>query len=164
MSDEEIATRASKFRITGGKGFNMAFESGYSISVQFGAANYCDNQSMGFEPSVPVSLYEVNTESTTAEIAIFRPEAAGGGFLRIAPHDDVLGHQSTDEVAAWIQRAVVGDAAFPQELEWQVQADIEREGREAYWAAEEAKENEDKTQASAMEYFISKKTLTISWN
>lgn len=31
------------FFITGGKGFHITFENGYTVSVQFGPGNYCDN-------------------------------------------------------------------------------------------------------------------------
>ena len=33
------------FRITGEKGFHITFENGYTVSVQFGPGNYCDNYS-----------------------------------------------------------------------------------------------------------------------
>ena len=32
-----------KFKITGGKGFHITFENGYTVSVQFGGGSYCDN-------------------------------------------------------------------------------------------------------------------------
>lgn len=31
------------FFITSGKGFHITFENGYTVSVQFGPGNYCDN-------------------------------------------------------------------------------------------------------------------------
>jgi hypothetical protein len=31
------------FKITDGKGFHMTFENGYTVSVQWGGGNYCDN-------------------------------------------------------------------------------------------------------------------------
>ncbi len=31
------------FKITGMKGFHLTFENGYTVSVQFGPGNYCDN-------------------------------------------------------------------------------------------------------------------------
>lgn len=34
------------FRITGKKGFHITFKNGYTVSVQFGPANYCDNYNM----------------------------------------------------------------------------------------------------------------------
>lgn len=37
------------FRITGGCGFHITFENGYTVSVQFGGGNYCDNHDLGGE-------------------------------------------------------------------------------------------------------------------
>jgi hypothetical protein len=34
------------FKITGKKGFHIKFENGYTVSVQFGPGNYCDNYDM----------------------------------------------------------------------------------------------------------------------
>lgn len=31
------------FKITGKKGFHVTFENGWTVSVQFGPGNYCDN-------------------------------------------------------------------------------------------------------------------------
>ena len=31
-------------RTTGNKGFQMTFENGWTVSVQFGAGNYCENR------------------------------------------------------------------------------------------------------------------------
>jgi hypothetical protein len=33
----------SNFKSTNNKGFQMTFENGWTISVQFGYGNYCDN-------------------------------------------------------------------------------------------------------------------------
>ena len=48
------------FSITGNRGFHMTFENGYTVSVQFGPGNYCDNYSLplsygGEQKSVPDS-------------------------------------------------------------------------------------------------------------
>ena len=34
------------FKITGKKGFHITFENGFTVSVQFGPGNYCDNYDM----------------------------------------------------------------------------------------------------------------------
>lgn len=34
------------FKITDKKGFHIKFENGYTVSVQFGPGNYCDNYDM----------------------------------------------------------------------------------------------------------------------
>lgn len=38
------------FSITGGKGFQITFENGYTVSCQFGANNYCENYYRHLEP------------------------------------------------------------------------------------------------------------------
>lgn len=45
-SSEETSTPPG-FRITGGKGFHISFANGYTVSVQFGPGNYCDNYRRG---------------------------------------------------------------------------------------------------------------------
>jgi hypothetical protein len=42
------------FRIIGKKGFHITFENGYTVSVQFGPGNYCDNyhRNIGIEEEV----------------------------------------------------------------------------------------------------------------
>jgi hypothetical protein len=41
-----VAKPNDAFRITCGKGFQMTFANGYTISVQFGYTNYCDNRDL----------------------------------------------------------------------------------------------------------------------
>ena len=49
------------------KGFHMTFENGLSVSVQWGAGNYCDNH---FPKDMDFS-FSKDAESSTAEVAIF---------------------------------------------------------------------------------------------
>ena len=65
------------FKITGHKGFHVTFENGYTVSVQFGPANYCDNYNMDF--SKPKSLEHL--ESSDAEVAVWK----GSGKLLAMP-------------------------------------------------------------------------------
>lgn len=58
------------FKITSKKGFHITFENGWTVSVQFGPGNYCDNYSM--------SIREDDEEagrigSSTAECAVINP-------------------------------------------------------------------------------------------
>lgn len=41
---ESKPVEGPKFRITGAKGFQITFENGWTVSVQFGYGNYCDNK------------------------------------------------------------------------------------------------------------------------
>jgi hypothetical protein len=55
----------SNFESTLRKGFCMTFENGLTVSVQWGAGNYCDNQFTG-----DFSCKE-DEKSTTAEVAVW---------------------------------------------------------------------------------------------
>lgn len=77
-----------------GKGFQIKFENGYTISVQFGAGNYCEHYD---------APYEHNSawmhQSRDAEVAVVAPN---GEFLRITPFGNVRGFTTPNEVAALI--------------------------------------------------------------
>ena len=93
----------SKFRITEGKGFQMSFENGLTISVQFGYGNYCANK------NEPTNRHSANTECYDAEIAIFPTKDKGPAWLtnKFLPKkrgEDVVGWIKPDEVAKLIGR------------------------------------------------------------
>ena len=75
------------FNITQGKGFQIAFANGYTVSVQFGYGNYCENR-----------YGEDGADSATAEVAAWKTR--GGGWVRLGDHDDVIGWQTPDQVLA----------------------------------------------------------------
>ena len=94
-------------KITGGKGFQMTFENGWTVSVQFGYGNYGDNYNMsdfrGYE-------FEARDReagkrgSSQAEIAAWDKD---GEWYRFGPEGDehrdtVQGYISADEVADFI--------------------------------------------------------------
>jgi len=70
-------------------GFQMTFENGNTISVQFGEGNYCANRR------------ESKNYSKDAEIAIWNKDGENYKF----DDRDVVGWQTTDEVAKWIDFA-----------------------------------------------------------
>lgn len=86
-----------------GEGFNMKFANGWSISVQFGPFNYCDNKSSTTMEAVPDAngFYE----SGTAEVAVFNPDDK---MVRIHDCDSVLKYQTPDQVAALIAQCIAG--------------------------------------------------------
>ena len=97
----------SKFRITQHKGFHMAFENGFRISVQFGPGNYCEKRDADFD----APKRETRWESCSAEIAVFGKD----GMLKgIGGDDDVAGWLSTDQVAKVI--AIVSSAKTESEM------------------------------------------------
>jgi hypothetical protein len=57
------------FKITGGKGFHITFDNGYTVSVQFGPGNYCDNYNMDISTQ---SDEAGKIGSTTAECAVWK--------------------------------------------------------------------------------------------
>lgn len=85
------------FKITRGTGFQMTFENGWTISVQFGYGNYCDNNRHpdGFDFGKNLDI----VQSSDAEIAIWDSEGSWYNF----GDDTVKGYCSADEVATWIE-------------------------------------------------------------
>lgn len=82
-----------KFNSTMRKGFNMTFENGLTISVQWGAGNYCDNHL----PADRDFSCRKDASSNTAEIAVFYK----GDFLNIDQF--VPEHCNSDgTVAGWL--------------------------------------------------------------
>ncbi len=57
------------FRITGGKGFHITFANNYTVSVQFGGGNYCDNYDEEIGPDSTAG----EKGSNTAECAVWGP-------------------------------------------------------------------------------------------
>jgi len=71
-------------------GVQMTFKNGYTISIQFGFGNYCENKFCG------------KSESKDCEIAVFDSE---DNFVQIeGMTDDVVGYCSIDEVADYIYK------------------------------------------------------------
>lgn len=82
------------FRITSGKGFQMTFANGWTISVQFGGGNYCDNYN-----KLTTSDRETGERgSSDAEIAAFDKD---GNWHQFGA-ESVKGYCSPDEVATFI--------------------------------------------------------------
>lgn len=95
-------------KITGGTGFQITFDNGITISVQFGRGNYCEHKMS----RLPFGSFIDIHESNTAEIALF--DHNGEWITRQAALavtgedicDDVLGWQNTEQVwkfMAWAQ-------------------------------------------------------------
>ncbi len=78
------------FQITRGRGFKLKFANGYTLSVQFGPGNYCDNCDM----MIGRDEREAGERgSTTAEVAVIGPDGNfvnPAGFLLDAGGDDVM--------------------------------------------------------------------------
>ena len=84
----------SKFISTFNKGFNMSFENGFGISVQWGVGNYCDRKDGGdYSESMNGEFWE----ATSAEVMI-----RGDEGIILGNGDVVAGWLSTDTVAKLI--------------------------------------------------------------
>jgi len=86
------------FVSTGNKGFQMVFENGWTISVQFGYGNYCDNNHHpeGFDFAKKTEI----VKSSDAEIAIWDKDGEWFDF----GGDTIKGYCTADEVADWIEK------------------------------------------------------------
>lgn len=82
------------FKITDGKGFHMTFANGYTVSVQFGGGNYCDN----YDDPISIDRSAQGAKgSRNAEVAVW----ASDGDLIDHPDfegDTVGGRQSVAQV------------------------------------------------------------------
>jgi hypothetical protein len=85
----------------------MEFNNKITISVQFGAGNYCERKNAPFIGDMDVPLVRSNdagdmdvplVRSNDAEIAIWNKKGMWFDF----DDDEVKGHVDTDEVAKWI--------------------------------------------------------------
>ena len=83
------------FRITGSKGFQMTFKNGWTVSVQFGPGNYCENRNYDIQSwlKAPDDL-----ECKNAEIAAWDANRKWYDF----GSDQVKGWCTADEVASFI--------------------------------------------------------------
>ena len=105
----------SKFVATNNKGFQMVFENGFRISVQWGVGNYCQRKEDG-EYSEPMKTEF--WESTSSEIAVFNKD---GEFITITNYPDVVaGWLNTDKVAKVI--TIVQSATTKEEIETKLKA------------------------------------------
>jgi len=84
----------SKFVSTENKGFQLTFQNGWTISVQWGKGNYCSNRNLETKD-------ESMLEAKSAEIAIWD---INNESYKINGSDLVLGWVTTDEVAEWIEK------------------------------------------------------------
>jgi len=76
------------FSITQGKGFEITFANGYTVSVQFGRGNLCDNR-----------YGNHGDRSVNAEVAAW-PSIFGGDWVKLGEETHEIGHQTPDQVLA----------------------------------------------------------------
>jgi hypothetical protein len=86
-------------RSTKQPGFQMVFNNGLTISVQFGKMNYCSRKSREYMYTDEI---DVPAQSPDAEIAIWSSDKNEPWFD--FGSDQVKGWVSSDEVAFWIHQ------------------------------------------------------------
>ena len=90
-----------KFVATQNKGFGITFDNGFTISVQWGTENYCENRNLDIDFEDLPNPKEVNRwESRNAEIAVFDKD---GEMIQAGENDHVIGWLTPNEVAIAIE-------------------------------------------------------------
>ena len=85
------------FKNTQGKGFQMTFANGNTISVQWGYGNYCENRDG--EMTYNMKGRDIMTESIDAEVATWDKDGNWNLKTFITDNgDDVKGWLTADEV------------------------------------------------------------------
>ena len=84
------------FRITDNKGFQITFDNGYTVSVQFGPGNYGSNRAETYSTSMNVPM-----SAALAETALLAPN---GDFVAYQG-EDVQGYVNADSVLALLNYA-----------------------------------------------------------
>ena len=79
------------FRITDGKGFQITFKNGYTVSVQFGYSNYCENLDKGDWEN---SWKPAEEGCATAETAVWK----GNGAFILYDGSEVQGYNNPEDV------------------------------------------------------------------
>ena len=82
------------FKITQGKGFHMTFANGWTVSVQWGAGNYCQNYN-----AHPSDKSERGYEAMQRKLGAAGVPVAEVGWWKGSGDVEVAGYMSPDEVA-----------------------------------------------------------------
>jgi hypothetical protein len=97
------------FEVTRNSGFKMTFDNGWTVSVQWGNGNYCQNKY-----KTPENLHDFYNgrsrefvECKDAEVAVWD---GAGVWFRLGEGDDVIGWVSPDRVAQILTQV----AQFPR--------------------------------------------------
>jgi hypothetical protein len=86
------------FKVSQGKGFQMTFANGWTVSVQWGIGNYCDHNTARWTEDANAKVGALG--STTAEIAAWDVNKVWHQF----DGDTVKGYCTPEEVATFIAK------------------------------------------------------------
>lgn len=92
------------FKLTGGHGFHVTFENGWTVSVQFGGGNYCSN----YDDDIGDREKSGEKGSIDAETAVWGPD---GKMLDMGDGDTVQGYQTPEQVLKLLTFAANGGVA-----------------------------------------------------
>lgn len=93
------------FKNTGCKGVHITFKNGFTVSVQWGPANYGDNYYEPIESIQPVSEDDYRYSSSTAEVAVWDATCRWVTSLFCPKaHDGVAGYLTFGEVSEMLKR------------------------------------------------------------
>ena len=103
-----------KFVSTMNKGFHMTFDNGLTVSVQWGAGNYCDNHF----PADKDFSFSKPAESNTAEVAVWDKSEKWidpQGFVdyEISGDGMVAGYLTADQIAELMHNVAQWDGSLP---------------------------------------------------
>jgi len=92
-----------RLRICDNKGFHIEFDNGYTVSVQFGGGNYCDN----YDFPIGKERDGRGMKSSNAEVAVLKPDRE----LMELPEfgDAVAPRQTVAQILEWLNKV----AAYP---------------------------------------------------
>ena len=87
------------FAITGGKGFQITFPNGITLSTQFGGVNYCGNRN---HPIVPLG-YTDYLGSENTEIAVFAGKDKTENWLTKQAYKETFDEDLDDDVKGYVK-------------------------------------------------------------
>lgn len=104
--------------ITRNSGFQMTFSNGWTVSVQWGPGNYCENRDHSTMEDLAAHFRgdsKAFTQCVNAEVAAWDKDGNWHKF----EHDEVMGWLTADQVAAFIAGIACGQGciARPEEVE-----------------------------------------------
>lgn len=125
------------FRITDGKGFNITFENGWTVSVQFGGGNACSAHKAEISPEANIQAGAFGCPD--AEVAVWGPD----GKLIDVEGQAVAGCQTPADVLRILNKvASIVDLAIPSKnLVYELRDALEQllkchDGGSEQWARE----------------------------
>ena len=87
------------FAITGGKGFQISFPNGLTLSTQFGGGNYCSH----YNDSIGLEHLQDYLSSKDVEIAVFTGEERIEHWLTKQAYKGTFNEELNDDVKGYVK-------------------------------------------------------------